>query len=350
MNGKNKFNGNIRLFLLRFSVLYGGILCFLLTVLYFFLAAFLSGTVKYLLIQIIILPLGILSITVFAYLSLDYYNKSSEDVACSLITGAIISILCLAPGLYMTYAGISALNFELSAFILFFTFLGLLGIVFGILSLYIALTGKKTNPQGLEQWKINGLRISIVIFMTGLLIAWFSMSSGVFAYSKISYEITINTSQDTTFFLPLPVNESRGDISEVMYELKIIDGTADWRFAETIHGKALEIHTNKNCTLAAKKTYTDKNWDEADEWLANHKLSMFIGINKEDRRNYYEFWVFSSNENSTANIRFNMDDGWDNELSYNSIGYTPNGIFTYSVPLDQGWEILKFSHGIASYD
>lgn len=346
----DKFNKDTRLFLLRISVLYGGILCFLFTILYFFLAVFLPGTVKYLLIQIIILPLGILSITVFAYLNLDYYNKPSEDVACPFITGAMISILCLVPGLYMTYAGISALYFEFSTFILFFIIIGLLGILFGIISLYIALTGKKTNPQGLEQWKINGLRISTVIFMTGLLIAWFSISSGVFAYSKISYEITINTSQDTTFFLPLPVNESRGDISEVMYELKVIDGTADWRFAETIHGKALEINTNKNCTLAAKKTYTDKNWDEADEWLANHKLSMFIGINKEDIRNYYEFWVFSSNENSTANIRFNMDDGWNSELSYNSIGYTPNGIFTYSVPLDQGWQILKFSHGTAFYD
>lgn len=345
----DKFNKDTRLFLLRISVLYGGILCFLFTVLYFFLAVFLPGTVKYLLIQIIILPLGILSITVFAYLNLDSCNKSSEDVACPFITGAMISILCLVPGLYMTYAGISALYFELSTFILFFIMIGLLGILFGILSLYVALTCKKTNPQGLEQWKINGLRISAVIFMTGLLIAWFSMSSGVFAYSKISYEITINTSQDTTFFLPLPVNESRGDISEVMYELKVIDGTADWRFAETIHGKALEINANKNFTLAAKKHILIKTGMKPMNGL-HHKLSMFIGINKEDMRNYYEFWVFSSNENSTANIRFNMDDGWNSELSYNSIGYTPNGIFTYSVPLDQDWQILKFSHGTAFYD
>jgi len=149
------------------------------------------------------------------------------------------------------------------------------------------------------------------------------------------------TSEETTFFLPAPIDESIGEVADVMNELKVVDGTADWKIVDTAHGKALEVRTKAKCVLSAEKECGYKGWEEGDEWLYRYNVSMFQGINKTKRwGTVYEVWVFASTANTTMRIRLLMDDGISNALAD----------FTYEVPLKEGWQTVKLERSLLCYD
>ena len=351
--------------ILKASNIYGGLLSLLIVGAYLFFTIGFPGTFRYLPIQAVLLLSGIILVTVFSYLHLSYYGKASDEVVCPVSLGVIISLMCLSPGLiFIALFVIPGLRYGqipplLNPFFGIPFILGSIGIVLGILSIFAILRSNRIRKVPgelrikLKRWKIKGLWLGIAILTLGVIITGASVLSGCVGKTAISYEVMLNTgtSEETTFFLPVPINESTGEVAEVMSELKVVDGTANWKIVDTAHGKVLEVHTKAKCVLSAKKECGYKGWDEGDEWLYSYNVSMFQEINKTKRRgNVYEVWVFASTANTTLRIDLAMDDGTNNILSYISVGSTLTDPFTHEVPLKEGWQTVRLARRLLCYD
>ena len=352
-------NKKLLLRILKVSNIYGGLLSLLIVGAYLFFAIGFPGTFRYLPIQAVLLLLGVVSVTVFSYLHLGYYEKASDEAVCSLPIGAIITLMCLIPGLIIALFEINILSMGMSTLLLHPWVLGIFifgnfGLVLGFLSLFAVLRSNRIRivPGELEKWKIKGLQLSTAILIAGVIVTTgISVSLGTVGKTVIIYEVMLDTSEETTFFLPVPIDESTGEVADGMNELKVIGGTADWKIMDTTHGKALEIGTKGECVLSAKKECGYKGWEEGEEWLYSYNVSMFRGINKTKRwGTVYEVWVFASTANTTLRIDLSLDDGISNVLGYVSVGSTPTDPFTYEVPLKEGWQTVKLSQRLMCYD
>jgi hypothetical protein len=87
-----------KLKILKLSCIYGGVLSLILVGLYVFLLVAFPGTVKFMPIQVALLPAGIVSATVFSYMHLNYAGKNPEEFSCPILPGIIITAICLASG------------------------------------------------------------------------------------------------------------------------------------------------------------------------------------------------------------------------------------------------------------
>ena len=346
--------------ILNVSNIYGGLLSLVAITVYLLLVFLFPGTFRYLPIQAVLLPPGIILVTVFSYLHLSYYGKASDEVVCPISIGVIISLMCLSPGLIIiALFVIPALRYGDILPLLHPLFwipfiLGSIGIVLGILSIFAILRINRIRkvPGELrlkpKRWKIKGLWLGIAILTAGVIIAGASILEGHVGKTEVTYNLMLDTgtSEETTFFLPVPIDESTGEVADVMNELNVVGGTANWKIVDTAHGKALEVHTKGKCVLSAKKECGYKGWEEGDEWLYSYNVSMLHGINK----NVYEVWVFASTANATLRIDLSLDDGINNVLGYISVGSAPTDPFTYEVPLKEGWQTVKLSRRLLCYD
>ena len=342
--------------ILKASNIYCGLLSLITVTTYLLLVFLFPGTFRYLPIQAILLPSGIISVTVFSYLHLSYYGKASDEVVCPISIGVLITLMCLSPSLIITaHFTIPVLRYgdilHLLEPLFWIPFiLGNIGIVLGALSMFaiLRINGIRKVPGELrlkpKRWKTKGFWLSIAILTAGVIIAGASVLSGPVGKTEVTYEVMLNTgtSEETTFFLPVPIDESTGEVADVMNELKVVDGTADWKIVDMEHGKALEVHTKGKCVLSAKKECGYKGWEEGDEWLYSYNFSMLQGVN-ETNKAVYEVWVFAPTADATLRIDLAMDDGISNVLGYISVGSTPTDPFTYEVPLKEGWQTVKLA-------
>jgi len=168
------------------------------------------------------------------------------------------------------------------------------------------------------------LQLSTVILATGIVVSGISLSSGILGDARMMYELTIDTSEETTLFVPLPVDESSNVIVGLIDGLEVIEGDAMWDIVDTNHGTALEVCTSTGCVLSAQQECGKKGRDEGREWAHRYNLSMRSGVDM----TAYEAWVFSSNANTTLYMELSMDTGLGVVLSYRCD----------DVPLSVGWQ------------
>ncbi len=328
--------------ILKLSNIYGGILSLLIVGIYLFFSIAFPGTPKYFLAQVILLPIGVILTAVFSYLQLGHNKKIQGDAVCSLLLGFLISAFCIIPGLIIVpfllnlfiYDG---LNRNMSIIFI----MGILGLVFGILSIYVLLKIDRTVPEGLEQWKVKGLQIATIILAAGVVVAGLSIVSGKTADSMMYYEIVLDASEDTTFYMPVPVNLIDNDAADITNELRVIEGDARWNIVDTEHGKALEVHTSSKCKLYVEKNYGSRNWDDADIWLEDFSISMLAGTDRSVKAfESTDVWVFASNENTSMILGLSLDDGFNDMWSYT----------IYETSLDEGWQTVNVELSKMKYD
>jgi len=319
-----------RLKILKISCIYGGVLSLILVGLYIFFVVAFPGTVRYMPIQVTLLLAGIVSATVFSYMHLNYAREDPEEFACPLLPGIIITAICLASGLISIIplrSGVFYGDLEsVVCMIIFFT-PGCISLILGILSAYVVLSGSRISPEGLVQWKIRGLQLSTAILLAGIVVSGISPSSGILGDTMMRYELTIDTSEETTLFVPLPVDESGNVIVGLIDGLEVIDGDAVWDIRDTDHGKALEVRTSTGCVLSAQQECGGKGWDEGRKWAYSHNMSTLSGVDM----TAYEAWVFSSNANTTLYMELSMDTGLGFVLRYGCD----------DVPLSVGWQTIS---------
>jgi hypothetical protein len=152
----------------------------------------------------------------------------------------------------------------------------------------------------------------------------------------MQYELRIDTSEETTLFVPLPVDESSNVVMELVDGLELVDGDAVWDIADTEHGTALEVRTSTGCVLSAQQECGKKGWDEGREWVYSHNLSTLPGVDG----TAYEAWVFSSNANTTVYMRLSMDNGIGVVLRYSCD----------DAPLSVGWQTIELERSDMRYD
>jgi len=92
-----------RLKVLKISGIYGGVLSLILLGLYVFFVVAFPGTVKFMPIQVTLLLAGIVSVTVFSYMHLNYARENPEEFSCPILPGIIITAICLSSGLIFIY-------------------------------------------------------------------------------------------------------------------------------------------------------------------------------------------------------------------------------------------------------
>ena len=294
-----------RLKILKLSCIYGGVFSLILVGLYVFFVA----ALRYMSIQIILLPTGIVAVTVFSYMHLNYAGKNPEEFSCPILPGILITVICLIPGLICISALVlllclphEVISSVVTGFMYFIPFH--ISLILGILSAYAVLSGSRESPEGLTQWKIRGLQLGTVILAAGIVVSGISLSSGALGKPGMTYAITldasrIDTAEETTFLVPLPVDTSSGVAADVVDELTVTSGDAVWDIVDTEHGKALEVRTSTKCSLYAEKRCGYMDRDEIEEWFQRYDVSM---IDKMDGGSY-DVWVYVSNANATMYMK-----------------------------------------------
>ncbi|RZN33965.1 MAG: hypothetical protein EF813_10375 [Methanosarcinales archaeon] len=328
-----------RLKILKLSCIYGGVLSLILVGLYVLLLVAFPGTVKFMPIQVVLLPVGIVSAIVFSYMHLNYASENPEEFTCPILPGIVITAISLLPGLIFIYPLLLCISHGdvVSVVTRFLYFIpGYISLILGILSAYVVLSGNRRSPEDIPPWKVRGLQLSTVILAAGIVISGISLSSGILGDTWMMYELTIDTSEETTLFMPLPVDESGNVAVELIDELEVIEGDAVWDIVDTNHGKALEVRTSTGCTLSAQQECGKKGWDEGRKWVYSHNISTLSGVNKAA----YGAWTFSSNTNTTLHIKLSIDNGMGVLLRYRCDG----------VPLIEGWQTVELEQSDMRYD
>jgi hypothetical protein len=327
-----------RLNILKLSCIYGGVLSLIIVVLYIFFLAVFMITMRYTSIQIILLLTGIVSVTVFSYMHLNYAGKNPEEFTCPILPGIVITAICLTPGLIFIPAMVSCVSQEdiSSVVTVFMYFIPChISLILGILSAYAVLSGNRKSPDGIAQWKIRGLQLGTVILAAGIVVSGISISSGALGNPGMTYAITldasrIDTAEETTFLVPLPVDTSSGVAADVVDELTVTEGDAVWSIVDTEHGKALEVRTNTKCVLYAEKKCGYMETREREEWLQRHDVSMI----HEMEGGTYDVWVYASNANATMYLKL-----WKHTGLRGNINRLDND----RTSLDEGWQMVKLS-------
>ncbi len=336
-----------KLKILKLSNIYGGILSLLIVAIYLFFSIAFPGTPKYFLAQVILLPIGVILTAVFSYLQLGHNKKIQGDAVCSLLPGLLISAFCIIPGLIIVLLFLlfllldPGLLYRLSITLLIIFIMGILGLVLGILSIYVVLKIDRTVPEGLEQWKVKGLQIATIILAVGIVVAGLSIVSGKRADSMMYYQIILDASENTTFYLPVPMNLINNDAAAITNELRVIEGDARWNIVDTEHGIALEVHTSSKCKVYGEMNYGSRNWEDADIWRESFTISMLDGTGQSmEAYESTDVWVFASNGNTSMILGLSLDDGFDKIWSYT----------IYKTSLDEGWQTVNAELEIICYD
>ena len=304
-----------RLKILKLSCICGGMISLILLGLYVFFVVAFPGTVKFMPIQVALLLAGIVSVTVFSYMHLNYAKDDPEEFSCPILSGIIITVICLSSGLIFIIPllpGVFYGDLESVVCMIIFSTPGCISLILGILSAYAVLSGSRRSTEGFPRWKVRGLQLSTVILAAGIVVSGISLSSGILGDTMMRYELTIDTSEETTLFVPLPVDESNNVIVGLIDGLEVIEGDAVWDIVDTDHGTALEVRTSTGCVLSAQQECGKKGRDEGREWAHNYNLSMRSGVDM----SAHEAWVFSSNANTTLYMELSMDNGLGYVLSY----------------------------------
>jgi len=188
----------------------------------------------------------------------------------------------------------------------------------------------------LNQWKIKGLKVGTLILVIGIIFVYASLSQGIIGYTEISYDITIVASEETTFFLTLPVYNTTGEAASFITDLRVEKGNATWKLSETQYGKALEINTSGDCRLSLRKNFGYKDKEENDRWFKTYNFSMIKDV-VHDHYKTYIVYVYASKSNCTVeDISLKMDSGLGDILSYR----------TFNVPLDEGWQTIEIEQSM----
>ncbi|PXF59193.1 MAG: hypothetical protein C4B59_11850 [Candidatus Methanogaster sp.] len=329
-----------RLTILKVSCIYGGVFSMVLAGLYVFVVAAFMGTMRYTSIQIILLLTGIVSVTVFSYMHLNYAGKKPEEFACPLLPGILITVICLILGLIFIPALVLLLCLsyvDISSAIIGFMYFAPyhISLILGILSAYAVLSGSRRSPEGLMQWKIRGLQLGTVILAAGVVVSGISLSIGALGRPGMTYTITldasrIDTAEETTFLVPLPVDTSSGVAADVVDELTVTKGDAVWSIVDTEHGKALEVRTSTKCVLYAEKKCGYMETREREEWLRRHDVSM---IHEMDGGTY-DVWVYASNADATMYLKLWKATGLRGNIHCLDNDHTS---------LDEGWQTVELS-------
>jgi len=324
-----------RLKILKISCIYGGVLSLILVGLYVFFLAVFMITLRYTSIQIVLLLAGIVSVTVFSYMYLNYAGKNPEEFACPILPGILITVICLILGLIFIPALASCVSLEYMSSVVAFTYFipCHISLILGILSAYAVLSGSKRSPEGIERWKIRGLQLGTVILAAGIVVSGISISTGALGRPGMTYTITldasrIDTAEETTFLVPLPVDTSSGVAADVVDELTVIGGDAVWSIVDTEHGKALEVRTSTKCVLYAEKKCGYMEREEREEWLQRRDVSM---IHEMDGGTC-DVWVYASNANATMYLKL-----WKHTGLRGNINRLDND----RTSLDCGWQTVK---------
>jgi len=316
-----------RLKILKLSCICGGMISLILLGLYVFFVVAFPGTVKFMPIQVALLLAGIVSVTVFSYMHLNYAKDDPEEFSCPILSGIIITVICLSSGLIFIIPLLPGVFYgDLESVVCMIIFLtpGCISLILGILSAYAVLSGSRRSTEGFPRWKVRGLQLSTVILAAGIVVSGISLSSGILGDTMMRYELTIDTSEETTLFVPLPVDESNNVIVGLIDGLEVIEGDAVWDIVDTDHGTALEVRTSTGCVLSAQQECGKKGRDEGREWAYNHNISMLSGADMAA----CEAWIFSSNANTTLYLELSMDNGLGDVLSYSCD----------DTPLNEGWQ------------
>ena len=283
-----------KLKILKPSCIYGGVFSLVLVGLYVFFVVAFPGTLRYVLIQVTLLLTGIVSVTVFSYMHLNYAGKNPEEFSCPILPGIIITAICLISGTIFIIPQLSGIFYgglESVVYMTIFVTPGYISLILGILSAYAVLNGSRRSPEGIPRWKVRGLQLSTVILVAGIVVSGISLSSGILGDTMMRYELTIDTSEETTLFVPLPVDESSNVVMEIVDGLELVDGDAVWDIADTEHGTALEVRTSTGCVLSAQQECGKMGGDEGREWVYSHNIGTRSGVDG----TAYEAWAVSSN-------------------------------------------------------
>ncbi|MDW7775200.1 MAG: hypothetical protein SCH39_02550 [Methanosarcinales archaeon] len=174
----------------------------------------------------------------------------------------------------------------------------------------------------------------------------------------IEYKIKIWTNEDTTLYLPLPLDLPSYTVSDLMSNIEITEKSEEtqvsYKVINTSYGYALQINTTGDVVLSAKasKEYFKTHPNvPVHPFIPGQNEPMFMDLslqrNPTNKINY-EHWAYLETENnSSIDIKVYEWLGISSDFGYE--GWTSLGddsIYSGNFTLQSGWQKIRFEHNI----
>jgi hypothetical protein len=289
----------------------------------------------------LIIGLIIISASLFSQIQ---YEKKKRITRCSRFTGLVIIGLCYFPSvLLITLFYLIPLLFgrmswspsgNLVCFLLPFL-LSLIGMILGLLSLQVLHLCPKPEKNKSNQLKKRATQIGLIIFSIGIVFTGVTLSLGMIAETTIDYEITIETTEPSVFYVPIPIHNQSKDYLSFIENLSIVSGNASWTITKTDDGYALKVQTNSSCYLTVQRTYGIRDRKQVNVLFETTLLSMQQDFLDEQK---YTSFAYASTNNSTLDLDFSLDSGLGTWVGHD----------TGKIQLQQGWQLINITKHRAS--
>lgn len=176
-------------------------------------------------------------------------------------------------------------------------------------------------------------------------------------YANIQYIIIIETDQDVTTYLPIPLDLPNSTVSDLVPLIKIAEKenykvTASYEIIDTEYGPALKIRTNGGVTLKAISDYKYlQNHPQMPVRSFNPKINepLFFDLsmkaNQSDPKNFSRWAYLETSSNSPIKVRevLAISVGAGEEL-WSSLNDDSSKTGNFTLKL--GWQIVNFDHVI----
>ncbi len=145
-------------------------------------------------------------------------------------------------------------------------------------------------------------------------------------YVKFNFELEVNSDNTTTLLWPIPIDRSPDNVSNLVDELEINKGDAEYFIDQTEYGPALNITFKDQVNIVAYKKFEDeenKNTNANKYWFTD--LSMETNVENEYR-------VYSSNNIEITNFVTSVETVDDTPRYFSA---------NENILLSRGWEIIE---------
>lgn len=203
------------------------------------------------------------------------------------------------------------------SFIMIFVFITIIGFVFLLLFLMIL---RKNKSQFKSLVKTFSIMVIVLIIFLSIFYIWYSDNKVSYEYS---IEITTANNNNIELYIPIPLTNDE-KISEITDYLKIEKGNGQFDIITTDYGKALQIKSSGNITLASSGKSGESVFQTFS--LINDSL-----INKP-----IKFWIYTNFSIPSANVYLS--------LKCKEIGPQYEREISFLGNLQSGWQLIDGMH------
>ncbi len=208
-----------------------------------------------------------------------------------------------------------------------------------------------------KNWYLIAIIVILVVAITGGYIYFDGEentdSEDFHSYTEYHFELEMESDNQTTVLWPLPYDakdkwdESHGNLSEIVYELKVTEGDGSINVNSTKHGRALKVSFNGTIRIEGNKRLYEDEFEDEKEYENKSLKYLFDDLTMRNKtKQSKELYFVCSSSDDTKIVYF---DCYSKHVGkYDSSGTI--GLYIEELTLKKGWQTMELSGNAPNYE